>query len=317
MRSEIVLLSGNANHPIANEISDWLSVPQTPSLVGTYSDGETRVEIQESIRGRDVFIVQSLCYPANHHIMEALILVDACLRASANTITLVAPYFGYARQERKSSLRTPISAKLVANLLLAAGVNRLLTMELHSSAIQGFFNVPVDHLMAKPVFTEYFTTKLLAEKENTVVVSPDAGGVERARSFAKQLDLGLAVIDKRRDRPNESTVRHIIGDVTGKHCLIIDDIVDTAGSLVNAAESLKEAGCTTVTAGITHAVLSGDAVKKLNASQAVTKLVVTNTIPLSAEALKSSKIEQISVSNLMAKAISRIHRQESVSELFI
>ena len=244
MDTELIVFSGNANRPLAEKICEWLDVPLGRAVVDQFSDGETRVEIGTNVRGRDVFIVQPTSSPANHHIMEAVIMADACRRASAQRVTLVTPYFGYARQERKSAPRTPISAKLIADLIEASGFNRLLTLELHTSAIQGFFNIPVDHLYAKPVFSNYFAQGL----DDVVVVSPDAGGVERARAMAKHFNCGLAIVDKRRDRPNESSVMHIIGDVKGKNCLMIDDIVDTAGSITKAADALLSEGATSVRA---------------------------------------------------------------------
>jgi len=309
---ELLLFAGNANLALAREISAKLDVPLARSLVGAFSDGETRIEITSNVRGRDVYIVQPTCAPVNHNLMEALIMVDACRRASANRITMVTPYFGYARQERKSAPRTPITAKLVADLFTVAGVDRLLVMELHTSAIQGFFNIPVDHLFSKPIFGSYFEGK----SDRLIIVSPDAGGVERARALAKHFDCGLAIVDKRRDRPNESEVRNIIGDVSGKDCLIVDDIVDTAGSLTKAAEALVEAGARQVSAAISHPVLSGPAVERLENS-VITELVVTNSIPLSDDAKKCKKIKQLSIADLMARAIRRIHNEDSISSLFV
>lgn len=294
-------------------MSRYLNVPVGDALVGSFSDGETRVELKENVRGAEVFIVQPTCAPANQHFMEALIMVDACRRASAKQIALVMPYFGYARQERKSAPRTPITAKLAAELIEASGVDRVLTFELHNSAIQGFFKIPVDHLFVKPVFAKYFSSFDLSD---TVVVSPDAGGVERARAMAKQFNCGLAIIDKRRDRPNESAVMNIIGEVENKNCLIVDDIVDTGGSLVKATAALLNRGAKTVSAAITHPVLSGPAIQLIKESK-LTQLVVTDSIPLSAEAEKCSKIKQISVAELLAEAINRIHCQDSISSLFL
>lgn len=312
MSSEILLFSGNANLDLSQKISRHLNIPLSKALVSQFSDGETRVEIEQNVRGQDVFIVQPTSAPSNHHIMEALILVDACKRASAKNITLVTPYFGYARQERKSAPRTPITAKLVAELFEAAGVSRVLTLELHNSAIQGFFNVPVDHLFSKPVFAAYFDQ----HDSERIIVSPDAGGVERARAIAKRFNNGLAIIDKRRDKPNESAVMHIIGDVVGKNCLIVDDIIDTAGSLSNAALALTNAGARSVSAAITHPVLSGPAIARIRES-CLEQLVVTDSIPLSEEAKSCSKIKQISIAALLAKAIDRIHNDDSVSSLFV
>jgi ribose-phosphate pyrophosphokinase len=313
MDSEVIVFSGSANRPLAEDICKWLDVHLAKAFIGAFSDGETRVELETNVRGRDVFIVQPTSAPANHHIMEALIMADACRRASASRITLVAPYFGYARQERKSAPRTPITAKLVSDLFVAAGYTRVLTLELHTSAIQGFFNIPVDHLYAKPIFSQYFS---LMNVSSLIVVSPDAGGVERARAMAKVFNCGLAIIDKRRDRPNESEVMNLIGDVTGKDCLIIDDIVDTGGSIVKAAEACIANGATSVSAAISHAVLSGPAVERISKSP-MRELVVTDSIPLSENARKCKKIKVLSISELMGKAIRRIHNDDSISSLFI
>ena len=307
MDAELIVFTGNANRPLAEKICDWLDMPLGEALVGQFSDGETRVELNSNVRGRDVFIIQSTSCPTNHHLMEALIMADACHRASAARVTFVAPYFGYARQERKSAPRTPISAKLVADLIQAAHFNRMLTVELHTSAIQGFFNIPVDHLYAKPVFASHFQ-----RGENLVVVSPDAGGVERARAMAKHFNCGLAIVDKRRDKPNESAVMNVIGDVRGKNCLVIDDIVDTAGSLTKAADALIEVGALSVRAAISHAVLSGNALENLRNSK-IEELVVTDSIMLSPEAQACSKITQLSLAELLGKAIRRIHNDDSIS----
>ncbi|SME89803.1 ribose-phosphate pyrophosphokinase [Pseudobacteriovorax antillogorgiicola] len=311
MSHDLVLLSGNANRALAGRIASYLDLKLGNAIVERFSDGETRVELNENIRGRDVFIIQPTCAPANQHIMEALVMVDACRRASAKRITLVNPYFGYARQERKSAPRTPITAKLVSDLFTVAGVDRMLCMELHTSAIQGFFNIPVDHLFSKPVFGPYFQGR-----DNLLVVSPDAGGAERARAIAKYYDCGLAIVDKRRDRPNESAVMHIIGDVTDKDCLIVDDICDTGGSLCKAAQALVDKGARSVSAAITHPVLSGPAVERI-AESCLTELVVTDTIPLSEKARNCSKIKQLSVGELLGKAIRRIHGAGSISSLFV
>jgi ribose-phosphate pyrophosphokinase len=311
MDSDLIVFSGNANRPLAEKICAWLDQPLGEAMVSHFSDGETRVELHENVRGRDVFIVQPTSNPANHHLMEAMIVADACHRSSAARITLVAPYFGYARQERKSAPRTPISAKLVADLIQSAHVDRVLTLELHTSAIQGFFNIPVDHLYAKPIFSSYFRSQ-----ENMVVVSPDAGGVERARAMAKFFNCGLAIVDKRRDRPNESAVMHIIGDVKGKNCLMIDDIVDTAGSLSKAADALMSAGALAVRAAVSHPVLSGAAIENLSNS-CIKELVVTDSIQLSPEARKCALITQLSIAELFGKAIRRIHNDDSISALFV
>ncbi len=309
---ELVIFSGNANLPLAQKISRYLDVPLGKAIVGQFADGESRVELQSNVRGCDVYIIQPTCRPANHHLMEALVMADACRRASADHVTLVTPYFGYARQERKSAPRTPISAKLTADLIVTAGFDRILTVELHTSAIQGFFNIPVDHLFAKPVFFDYFQHKT----ENMIIVSPDAGGVERARALAKLFNAGLAIVDKRRDRPNESSVMNIIGDVAGKNCLMIDDICDTAGSLTSAADALLAAGALTVSAAVCHAVFSPPALERIEKSS-LKEIIITDTIPLSDDAKKSSKIIVLSLGELLGKAIRRIHNRESVSSLFI
>ncbi len=311
MDKELVIFSGNSNKTLANRICQHLDIPLGLAIVGQFSDGETRVELESNVRGSDVFIVQSMCAPVNHHFMESFIMADACRRASAQRITLVVPYFGYARQERKSAPRTPITAKLVADMIQSAGIDRVLTMELHTGAIQGFFNIPVDHLFAKPIFAQHF-----GQQENRIVVSPDAGGVERARAMAKHFECGLAIIDKRRDRPNESNIMNLIGDVKGLDCLIVDDICDTAGSLTKAADSLLENGAKSVSAAISHAVLSGPAVERIAASQ-LQSLVVTDSIPLSLAAKKCPKIICLGLSDLFSKAIRRIHHSDSISSLFI
>ena len=311
METELIVFSGNSNRPLAQKICQSLDIPLGKAIVSQFSDGETRVELESNVRGRDVFIIQSSSAPVNHHIMEAVIMADACRRSSAQRITLVMPYFGYARQERKSAPRTPITAKLVADLIEASGVNRLLCLELHTSAIQGFFNIPVDHLFAKPIFASYFT-----DHENLVIVSPDAGGVERARAMAKHFECCLAIIDKRRDRPNESSVMNLIGDVKGKRCLMIDDICDTGGSLTKAAEALMECGALSVSAAISHPVLSGPAVERI-ANSVLKELVVTDSIPLPPSTKGCNKFVQLSLSDLLAKSIRRIHNADSISSLFI
>ncbi len=311
MDTEMIIFSGNSNRPLAEKISSYLDTSVGDSVVGQFADGETRVELGCNVRGRDVYIIQSSCMPANHHIMEAVIMADAARRASAKTVNLVMPYFGYARQERKSAPRTPITAKLVADLITTAGVSRLITMELHTGAIQGFFNIPVDHLFAKPVFTSYFR-----KTDNMLMVSPDAGGVERARALAKMYDCGLAIIDKRRDRPNESNVMNLIGEVKGKDCILVDDICDTAGSLTKAAAVLMNEGAASVRACVSHAVLSGPAVERISSS-VLTEFVCTDSIPLSIEGQKCSKIVQLSIAELIGKALRRIHNADSISSLFL
>lgn len=313
MESELLVFSGNASLDLAKKITQYLDIPLGSALISRFSDGETRVEIESNVRGRDVFVIQSTCAPANENVMELLIIVDALRRSSANRITAVMPYYGYSRQERKSAPRTPITAKLVADLLTSSGVDRILTLELHTGAIQGFFNVPVDHLYSKPVMVEHF---LRLGFENLVMVSPDAGGVERARACAKVLNCGIAIIDKRRDKPGVSQVMHLVGDVKDKVAILVDDICDTAGSLTSAASVLKENGALQVYCAATHAVLSGNAIERLEKS-CIEKLFVTDTIPLSAQAAQCSKIQVLTVSELLGKAIRRIHHSDSISSLFI
>ncbi|HNY65512.1 MAG TPA: ribose-phosphate pyrophosphokinase [Deltaproteobacteria bacterium] len=313
METSICVFSGNSNRPLAESICSILGIELGSAEVKRFSDGETSVDIHQSIRGKDIYLVQSTCSPANEHLMELLIMLDAVKRASAHTITAVVPYFGYARQDRKASPRTPITAKLVADLFTVAGADRVLTMDLHAGQIQGFFDIPVDNLFAKPVVLNYIKNRFM---NHLCVVSPDAGGVERARAYAKPLKADLAIIDKKRERANESDVMHIIGDVKDKVCLLIDDIVDTAGTLTNAAVALKDAGATKVLACCTHPVLSGPAIHRLNASP-LEELVVTDTIPLKGEAIGCKKITVLSVAPLLAEAIKRIYRDESVSELFL
>ncbi len=311
----MAVFSGNANLPLACEIARHLTVPLGRASVGRFSDGEITVELMENVRGRDVFIVQPTCPPGNEHIMELLVMVDACRRASAARITAVVPYFGYARQDRRPrAMRVPITAKLVANMIASAGVNRLLTVDLHADQIQGFFDMPVDNVYASPVLLgDVWKQKY----EDIVVVSPDVGGVVRARALAKRLDdADLAIIDKRRPRANESEVMNIIGEVAGKTCVLIDDLIDTAGTLCHAAKALKDAGAKRVVAYITHAVLSGPAVERLTVS-ALDELVVTDTIPLRDAAQKCPKIRQLSVAGLLAETMRRIRDEESVSSLYI
>ena len=313
MESDLLIFSGSANPELSNKIAQYLDVPLGSALIGRFSDGETRIEIESNVRGRDVFIIQPTCAPANENIMELVIIIDALRRASAQRITAVIPYYGYSRQERKSAPRTPITAKLVADLLVSSGIHRILTIELHTGAIQGFFNIPVDHLYSKPIFAEHF---LKLNLENPIIVSPDAGGVERARAFAKVLNCGLAIVDKRREKPGVSQVMHLVGDVRGKTAILVDDICDTAGSLSAAANVLLENGALKVYAAATHAVLSGPAITRLEES-CIEKLFVTDTIPLQVNAKKCTKIEELSVAELLGKAIRRIHNSDSISNLFI
>ena len=311
----IAVFAGNANPQLAHEIARHLTSPLGRASVGRFSDGEVNVELMENVRGRDVFIVQPTCPPVNDHLMELLVMVDACRRASAARITAVVPYFGYARQDRRArGARSAITAKLVANMISSAGVDRLLTVDLHADQIQGFFDIPVDNVYASPV--------LLGDAwrqgyDNMVVVSPDIGGVARARALAKRLDdADLAIIDKRRPRPNESKVMNIIGQVDGKTCVLVDDMVDTAGTLCQAAQALKDEGGAKVVAYITHPLLSGDAVGRI-AGSALDEVVVTDTIPLSPAAQGCGRIRQMSVAGLLAETIRRIRDEESVSSLYV
>ena len=312
--SNLMLLSGNANRPLAEAIAASLDKKLCDAKVERFSDGETWVEIDENVRGADVFVIQPTCHPANEHLMELLIMIDALKRASADRITAVLPYYGYARQDRKVSPRTPISSKLVADLITAAGASRLLTMDLHAGQIQGFFDIPVDHLFAKPVLIEYVKEKF--KKDDLVVVAPDAGGAERARSFAKLLRAPMAMVDKRRPQPNVSEVMHIIGEVEGRNAVILDDIIDTGGTMAEAAGALKKNGAASVCACCTHPVLSGPAIDRLNES-VIQELIVTDTIPLRENAKGCRKIRVLSVAGLLGEAIQRIHNAASVSSLFV
>ncbi|GAB4295313.1 MAG: ribose-phosphate pyrophosphokinase [Myxococcota bacterium] len=308
------LLSGTSNPQLSREISTLLDVDLTPTNVRRFSDGELYCEFAENIRGEDVYIVQSTCTPVNDNIMELLIMLDAARRASAGSVTAVIPYYGYGRQDRKVTPRSPITAKLVADILATAGANRVIAMDLHASQIQAFFNVPFDHLYALPVLNEDMKARF-GNKE-VVIVSPDAGGVERARAYAKHLDNAkIAIIDKRRPEANVAEIMHIIGDVKGKIAVLLDDMIDTAGTITNAASALQREGATEVYAYCTHPVLSGKAVERLKASP-LKAVICSNTIPLSPEAKAIGKIEQLSVAMLLAKAISRIHKGESLSALF-
>jgi ribose-phosphate pyrophosphokinase len=309
------ILTCNSNRPLAEAISAYLGLPLAKASVRRFSDMEVFVEIHENVRGEDVFVIQSTSYPANDNLMELLIAVDALQRASARRITAVMPYFGYARQDRKTGGRTPISAKLVANLITRAGADRVLTMDLHAGQIQGFFDIPTDNLVAIPVMAR--DIKLHYEKSSELmIVSPDVGGVVRARALAKRLESDLAIIDKRRPKANVSEVMNVIGEVSGRTCVIMDDMVDTAGTLVKAAQVLKDEGATKVVAYCTHPVLSGGAVERI-AGSPLDELVVTDTIPLRDEARQCKKIRQLSVAGLLAETILRIYTEESVSSLFI
>ena len=307
------VFAGNSNMELSRKIVEILEVSLGDAVVKRFSDGEINVEIDESVRGMDVFVIQSICHPVNENLMELLILIDAFKRASPRRITAVMPYYGYARQDRKVSPRAPITAKLVADLITTAGASRILTVELHAGQIQGFFNIPVDHLYSSPVMVDYMKEEF---ENDTVVVSPDAGGVERARAFAKHMKASLAIIDKRRDSPNVSRVMNVIGDVKGKVAILVDDMVDTAGTLVHAAEALTENGARHVYACCVHPILSGPAVERIIGSP-IEKLLVSDTIPLEGAARECEKIVVISLGNLLAEAIHRIHHEASVSELFI
>jgi len=306
------VFSGNANPELAKEICEYLDITLSEVEVRRFSDGEIFVEIGENVRGTDVFVIQPTCPPVNDNLMELVIMVDALRRASARRITAVLPYYGYARQDRKVAPRVPITAKVVAEMLMVVGVRRVLAMDLHAGQIQGFFNIPVDHLYAAPVLLKYINETFT----NVVMVSPDAGGVERTRAFAKRLKADLAIIDKRRDRPNESKAMNVIGDVKGKVAILLDDMVDTAGTLCNAAAMLMEAGAAEVHACCSHGVLSGPAIERLDAS-VIKSLVITNSIPLHAKAQECGKIKVLSVSQLLGEAIRRIHNEDSVSLLFV
>jgi ribose-phosphate pyrophosphokinase len=311
------IFSGTANEPLADEVCQFLGMQRGQAQVIRFRDGECYVQIQENVRGADVFVMQPTCRPVDEHLMELLLMIDALKRASARRITAVMPYFGYARQDRKDKPRSPISSKLVADLLTTAGANRALIVDLHTPQLQGFFNIPVDHLFASPVLVDHFRKLQLP---NLTVVSPDAGGVERARFFAKKVDAALAIVDKRRVEMNVAEVMHVIGDVDGRTCLIIDDLIDTAGTLVKTAAALKENGATSVFACASHAVLSGPAVENIRNS-VIQQVVVTNTIPLTAEAdaartEKGGKITVLSIAGLIGRAIQANHEETSVSKLF-
>ncbi|MBI5515955.1 MAG: ribose-phosphate pyrophosphokinase [Deltaproteobacteria bacterium] len=313
MFKSISLFSGNANAPLAANIAGTLEVPLGRCKVGRFSDGEIQVEVGENVRGVDVYVIQSTCTPVNDALMELLILADALRRSSAASVTAVIPYFGYARQDRKVAGRTPITAKLVADLIVTAHIDRVVTVDLHAGQIQGFFNVPVDNLYAMPVLLEQVRQVVGTD---AVMVSPDAGGVERTRAYAKRLDASLAIIDKRRERANVSEVMNIIGDVRGKDCVLLDDMIDTAGTLTNAARALHEAGARRIYAAATHAVLSGPAVQRIVDSP-LQEVIITDTIPLRDEARGNGKFRIASVGRLLGEAIKRIHHSDSVSSLFV
>jgi ribose-phosphate pyrophosphokinase len=307
------IFSGNANPCLAREICASLGLSLGDLMLETFSDGEVYLQFQENVRGADLFLIQPTCRPADHNLMELLLMIDAAKRASADRITAVLPYYGYARQDRKDKPRVAIAAKLVASLLERAGADRIMALDLHAAQIQGFFDVPVDHLFSAPVMIEYFKP---LEVPDLTVVSPDPGGVERARAFAKRLNAPLAIIDKRREKPNVAEVMNVVGEVDGRNCLMVDDLIDTAGTLVKGAEALLQQGARSVSACATHAVLSGPAVERIDASP-LKEVVFTNSIPLSEEARHSRKIKSLSVAPLLARAIQSIHEETSVSSLFL
>ena len=307
------VFTGSANPALAEEICGCLGLPLGKASVRQFADGEIYLQIQENVRGTDVFVVQPTCTPVDRHLMELLLMIDALKRSSAQRITAVLPYYGYARQDRKDKPRVPISAKLIASLIERAGADRILALDLHAAQIQGFFDIPVDHLFSAPVMIEYFKPQ---QTEHLTVVSPDAGGVERARAFAKRLRAPLAIIDKRREEANVAEVMHIIGRVKGRNCLIVDDLIDTGGTLVKATEALLEKGATSVSACATHAVLSGPAVERIESSE-LKEVVLTNSIPSSEQARRSKKVRSLSVGKLLATAVQSIHEETSISVLFI
>ena len=312
MHRDLQIISGSSNPELAQAICDHIGCQLTPAIVETFSDGEIRIEIGANVRGDDVYVVQSTCAPVNYHLMQLCLILDSLKRASAGRVTAVVPYYGYARQDRKVVPRAPISAKLVADFLTVAGMHRLVTVDLHAGQIQGFFDLPVDNLYAAPVFLEHL--RLL--DDDLVIVSPDAGGTERARSYAKRLGAGLAIIDKRRDEPNKAKAMNVIGDVRGKLAIVLDDMIDTAGTIVAAGRVLLESGAKEVMACATHPVLSGPAIQRLNESS-YSNILVTNTIPLGNKEEACPKLQAMSVAGLLAKAIHNIHTESSVSVLFV
>ena len=313
MFKKVCIFSGNANPLLANQIAGFLETPLSRCRTTRFSDGESFVEIKENVRGVDAFVIQPTCSPVNDNVMELLIMCDALRRASAGSITAVMPYYGYGRQDRKVAPRTPITSKLVADLIQASGVTRVVSVDLHAGQIQGFFNIPFDHLYAMPVVLEDYLKRNFDSQ--AVFVSPDAGGVERARAYSKRLNASLAIVDKRRERANVSEVMNLIGDVAGKECIIIDDMIDTAGTLVGAAKALIDHGATKVVACATHGIFSGPAIERISESP-LSEVVVTDTVPLSDSARACPKIKQVSIARLLAEAIKRIHSSDSVSSLF-
>jgi ribose-phosphate pyrophosphokinase len=314
MRVGLKIFAGNSNPDLAQAITRYMGIPLGIAMVGSFSDGEIQVEFRENVRGMDVFVVQSTCQPVNDNIIELLVMIDALKRASASRVTAVVPYYGYARQDRKVASRAPITAKLIADIITTAGADRVLTIDLHAGQIQGFFDIPVDHLYAGPIMAD--AIKAQHNAAECTVVSPDAGGVERARAFAKKLGTNLAIIDKRRSKPNESEVMNVIGDVAGRDTILLDDMVDTAGTLVKAAQALEAAGARKVFACCSHGVLSGEAIERINGSP-IEKLYVTDTIPTQKKSENCTKLQVESIAPLLGEAISRIHREVSVSELFV
>ena len=312
MPEGIKVISGSSHRGLVQEVVDCLGISMCDTTITTFSDGEIMIQINENVRGTDAFVIQSTCPPVNDNIMKLLLIIDALKRASAGRITAVVPYYGYARQDRKVQPRVPISSKLVADLITAAGANRVLAVDLHAGQIQGFFNIPVDHLYASPVLLDYIRGRNLRD---LVIVSPDAGGVERARAFAKRLQCSLAIVDKRRELANVSQVMNVIGDVKGRDTLLLDDMIDTAGTTTQAASALKEHGAHRVFAASTHAVLSGPALDRINSS-VIEEVIVVNTIPLDSKKEKCSKLTVLSIAPLLAEAIKRIHEESSISSLF-
>lgn len=310
---DLAIFAGNSNPALVEKICNYLDLPLGGAKVKTFSDGEIQIEIYENVRAKDIFVIQSTCSPVNDNLVELLLMIDAFRRSSARRITVVMPYFGYARQDKKVAPRVPISAKLVADLLTIAGTNRLITLDLHAGQIQGFFNIPVDNLFSAPVIIDYIKTYF---NDNLVIISPDTGGAERARAFAKRLDAGLAIIDKRRDAPNQSEAMAVVGDVTGKVAVILDDMVDTAGTLVNAATAVMNEGAKVVHACCAHPVLSGPAIGRIQDSVLAT-LIVTDTIPLSNKAAACKKIKLLTISELIGESIIRSYRGDSVTSLFV
>ena len=310
MENDLKLFTGNANPALSEEIADYLDVPLGKVSVSPFPDGEVLVEIQENVRGKDAFVIQSTCPPVNDNLMELLLMIDALKRASSRRITAVIPYYGYGRQDRKVKPRVPISAKLVADLITVAGADRVLTVDLHAGQIQGFFDIPVDHLFAAPVLIDYFRKK---EIQDFVIIAPDSGGVERARAFAKRLDAPMAIIDKRRTEEREVKVMHVVGDVAGKNAIVIDDMIDRAGTMGEAIRGLRESGVKDIYYGATHPVFSDPAIERIESSD-LKEVAVTNTIPLRKE---SSKVTSLSVASLLGEAIKRIHTESSVSSLFV